>query len=65
MKMNKENKNQFILILVLMSMVTYTWIRWYPQFVFHTFVEPDQKQYFMTGENEDFLIEGYEFYYDG
>lgn len=62
--MNKENKNQLILICVIMSMVLYTLINWYPQFVFHTFKEPDVKQYFMSGENKDFKIDGYEFFYD-
>ncbi len=62
--MNKENRNQLILILIIISMVTATLISWYPQFTFHTFVEPDVKQYFMSGYNEDFKIEGYEFFYD-
>ena len=62
--MNKENRNQLILILIIISMVTATLISWYPQFTFHTFVEPDVKQYFMFGNNKEFRIDGYEFFYD-
>lgn len=63
--MNKEVKKQFILSIILLALLVTTLFFWYPNFVFHTYVETLDYQYCLSGSNDEFMIDGYEIYQDG
>lgn len=63
--MNKEVKKQFTLSFILLAFLIATLFFWYPNFMFHTYVEKVDYQYCMHGENEELIIDGYEFYQKG
>ncbi len=63
--MNKEVKKQLILSFVLLALLMTTLFFWYPNFVFHTYVETLDYQYCLSGANDELAIDGYEIYQDG
>lgn len=63
--MNKEVKKQLILSFVLLALLMTTLFFWYPNFVFHTYVETLDYQYCLSGTNDELAIDGYEIYQDG
>lgn len=63
--MNKEVKKQLILSFVLLALLMTTLVFWYPNFVFHTYVETLDYQYCLSGTNDELAIDGYEIYQDG
>ena len=60
--MNKEIKKQLILSGTLLCVLLLTLILWYNNFLFHTYADVASYQYCFSGENDDFMVEGYEFY---
>lgn len=62
--MNKEIKRQLLLSIVVLSLLVGTLVLWYDNFVFHTYKNIADYQYSFVAENEDVMIQGYEFYKD-
>ncbi|MFR7592549.1 MAG: hypothetical protein ACLUVC_13995 [Longibaculum sp.] len=60
--MNKEIKRQLILTGILLCLIISTLFLWYNNFHFHTYMSVVDYQYCYAGENEDLMIDGYEFY---
>lgn len=60
-KMNKEMKRQLILATILLCLLVSTLFLWYNNFHFHTYMNVVDYQYCFTGENDEFMIDGYEF----
>lgn len=60
--MNKEIKKQLFLSGGLLCALFLTLILWYNNFVFHTYTNVTSYQYCFSGENDDLMINGYEFY---
>lgn len=60
--MNKEMKRQLILSLTLLCLIVATLFLWYDNFMFHTYVHVADYQYCFNGNNNDFMVDGYEFY---
>ena len=60
--MNKEIKKQLILSFVLLTFVVMTLFFWYQNFIFHTYGEKIDYQYCLYAQNDEWQIEGYEFY---
>ena len=60
--MNKEIKKQLILSGGLLLVLLLTLVLWYNNFVFHTYTNVSSYQYCFSGENDDFMVDGYEFY---
>ena len=63
--MNNEVKKQLTLSLILLTLLIATLFFWYPNFMFHTYVERLDYQYCLRGENDEFVVDGYQFYQDG
>lgn len=63
--MNKEIKKQLILSFVLLTFVVMTLFFWYQNFIFHTYGEKIDYQYCLYAQNDEWQIEGYEFYQKG
>ena len=63
--MNNEVKKQLTLSLILLALLIATLFFWYPNFMFHTYVERLDYQYCLRGENDEFVVDGYQFYQDG
>ena len=63
--MNKEIKKQLILSFVLLTFVVMTLFFWYQNFIFHTYGEKIDYQYCLYAQNDEWQIEGYEFYKKG
>lgn len=62
--MNKEIKSQLLLSVVVLSLLVCTLVLWYDNFVFHTYKNIADYQYCFAAENDDIMIQGYEFYKD-
>ncbi|MEG0275974.1 MAG: hypothetical protein RR630_02995 [Coprobacillus sp.] len=62
--MDKEIKRQLMLSGVVLSLLVCTLVLWYDNFVFHTYKNIADYQYYFATENEDIMIEGYELYKD-
>lgn len=62
--MNKEIKRQLLLSIVVLALLVCTLMLWYDNFVFHTYKNIADYQYSYVAENEDIMIQGYEFYKD-
>lgn len=60
--MNKEIKRQLILSAGLIFMILLTLILWYQNFIFHTYIYTSDEQYCFQGEDEEWIVEGYEIY---
>lgn len=60
--MSNEMKKQLLLSLTIFMVVLGTLIFWYDNFVFHTYVEQIEYQECLQGQNDDFIVQGYEFY---
>lgn len=58
-------KRQLILSGVLICLLVSTLFLWYDNFQFHTYMNVVDYQYCYAGENEDMMINGYEFYKQG
>ena len=63
--MNNEVKKQLTLSLILLALLIATLFFWYPNFMFHTYAERLDYQYCLRGENDEFVVDGYQFYQDG
>lgn len=62
--MNKEIKRQLLLSIVVLGLLVATLVLWYDNFVFHTYRNIADYQYCFVAENDDVMIQGYEFYQD-
>lgn len=60
--MNKEIKRQLILAVILLFFLVSTLFLWYSNFIFHTYINVVDYQYCFYGENDTFIVDGYEFY---
>jgi len=60
--MDREKKQQLILSGILLCFIISTLWMQYSNFVFHTYVNVADYQYVCSGENEEFMIDGFQLY---
>lgn len=60
--MNKEIKRQLILSIGLIFVILLTLTLWYQNFIFHTYIHTSNEQYCFQGENDEWMVQGYEIY---
>ncbi len=62
--MNEKMKRELIISGVMVCLLVMTLILWRDNFKFHTYIQTADYQYCFQGENDDLMINGYEFYQD-